>query len=366
MDAKDIDIISLDTTIRESFLQEQSMLPIYKERLGDLECTYQKLKDVKRKTLTDIERSMDELKSHIQHIETNEDFNFYIAETAQCLQEYRELLSKPVKLSFMGKTTIDFSKKRDIVTRYMNIAQKYYQITLPDESKGSKRIYTCENCGNKSNFDMSENSKICMDCGLQYEQVEYTASYKDIHRVNVTAKYTYDRKVHFRDCINQYQGKQNCTIEQKVYDMLEDALERHHLLLGDKTTKREIRFSKITKEHILMFLKELGFSKHYENVVLIHYTLTGIKPDDIGHLEDKLMTDFDLLIETYDKKFKNKVDRVNFISTQYVLYQLLLRHKHPCKKEDFVILKTVERKSFHDNICKEIFSSLNWNHVPLF
>ena len=115
-----------------------------------------------------------------------------------------------------------------------------------------------------------------------------------------------------------------------------------------------------------MFLKELGFSKHYENVVLIHYTLTGLKPDDISHLEDKLLADFDLLIETYDKKFKNKVDRVNFISTQYVLYQLLLRHKHPCRKEDFVILKTVDRKSFHDNICKEIFSSLNWNHVPIF
>ena len=68
----------------------------------------------------------------------------------------------------------------------------------------------------------------------------------------------------------------------------------------------------------------------------------------------------------FDKIFKNKVSRVNFISTQYVLYQLLLKHKHPCKKEDFVILKTMDRKSFHDNIASELFAILNWSFTPLY
>jgi hypothetical protein len=115
-----------------------------------------------------------------------------------------------------------------------------------------------------------------------------------------------------------------------------------------------------------MFLKELGFSKHYENVNLIHYNITGKKPDDISYLEDKLLADFDLLVETYDKHFKNKVERVNFISTQYVLYQLLQKHKHYCKKEDFIILKTMDRQSFHDTITRELFSILGWTFVPLY
>ena len=36
--------------------------------------------------------------------------------------------------------------------------------------------------------------------------------------------------------------------------------------------------------------------------------MTGKKPDDISYLEDKLLIDFDILVETYDKHFKNKVD----------------------------------------------------------
>lgn len=203
-------------------------------------------------------------------------------------------------------------------------------------------------------------------CGSQQEVFFYTSSYKDIDRVNISAKYTYDRKVHFRDCINQYQGKQNSTIDQKVYDDLEDQFIKHHLLSGNKNTSKEIRFKKIDKDHIQLFLKELGYCKHYENVNLIHYNLTGIKPDDISYLEDKLLEDFDALTELYDRKYKHKIERKNFINTQYVLYQLLARHKHKCRKEDFTILKTIDRKSFHDSITQDLFSCLGYNHVPFF
>ncbi len=35
------------------------------------------------------------------------------------------------------------------------------------------------------------------------------------------------------------------------------------------------RFKIVTRAHILFFLKELGYTKHYEDTILIHYTLTG-------------------------------------------------------------------------------------------
>jgi hypothetical protein len=168
----------------------------------------------------------------------------------------------------------------------------------------------------------------------------------------------YDRKVHFRDCIKQYQGKQNSTIPTVEFN-------NHHLLLGKDTDSKEYRFKNITKNHILLFLKELGYANHYENVHLIHYNLTNIKPDDISYLEDKLMDDFDNLTDLYDKNFKD-INRKNFINTQYVLYQLLQRHKHPCKKEEFIILKTIDRKFFHDEVCKTLFETLGWNHTPFY
>jgi hypothetical protein len=45
---------------------------------------------------------------------------------------------------------------------------------------------------------------------------------------------------------------------------------------------------------------------------------------------------------------------------------LLRRHKYPCQKEDFNILKTIDRKYYHDEICSELFHDLGWNFQPLF
>jgi hypothetical protein len=99
----------------------------------------------------------------------------------------------------------------------------------------------------------------------------------------------YDRKIHFRDCINQYQGKQNCKIDDKIFEDLENEFEKHYLLVD--STQKEIKFSKITKQHILLFLKELKYSKHYENLHLIYHHLTNKSLDDISHLENKLLAD---------------------------------------------------------------------------
>lgn len=363
MSKSEVDILSIDAKIRQKFNKEHENVTLYKERLSELQQT-KKNEGISSRARNDIEKSISQLEDLINKIESDIDLNFYIIETAEIIEQYKTLLKTPLKMSFIGKPKTDTKKKNELVNQYINTVQKYYHINIkPVESK---HRLSCENCSNKYDFVMEENIQICSECGAQQEIMQYTTSYRDIDRVNISSKYTYDRKVHFRDCINQYQGKQNCTIEQKVYDDLEDILERHHLLVGDKSTKREIRFKKVSKEHVLMFLKELKYSKHYENVILIHYNLTGKKPDDISYLEDKLLNDFDLLVETYDKHFKHKVERVNFISTQYVLYQLLQRHRHPCRKEDFVILKTVDRKSFHDNIYQELASILGWNYCPLF
>ena len=149
------------------------------------------------------------------------------------------------------------------------------------------------------------------------------------------------------------------------YDDLEKEFELHHLISGDKSIPKNERFKIITKEHINIFLIDLGYSKHYENTNLIHYNLTGIKPDDIGYLEDKLLEDFDVLTDMYDKMYKN-IDRKNFINTQFILYSLLVKHKHPCKKEDFSILKTVDRLNFHNDITNQLFQAIGWSYNCMF
>jgi hypothetical protein len=356
--SNEINILTINTKILENFKEEFEKIDDYKNRLNDINKTLE-IKNIRQRVLSSLIKSKDELEKHIKDTENNISLNFYLTESLELLEKFKEILNAPMKVNFLGKSSKSNKEKQRIINEYLEIANKYVNIDLEVSDRKEKII--CKNCDNKKDFDILDgNIYVCITCSAQQVIMKNVSSYRDIDRVNISSKYLYDRKIHFRDCINQYQGKQNSTIHQKVYDDLEKQFDLHHLLVGDKSTSKTIRFGNITKEHVSIFLKELDYTKHYENINLIHYNITGKKPDDIGYLEDKLLEDFDILTDLYDKKFKN-IDRKNFINTQYVLYQLLLRHKHNCNKSDFSILKTVDRKTFHDDVMKILFTELGWN-----
>ena len=359
----EIDILSIDSKIQQKFEEDKNNLVEYKEKLKDLNRTLE-MNNLKTRVRKTLEKSKSDIEERIERIESNTDLNFYIMESAELLDQYKKILESPMKLNFMGKAVKNDKEKQNVIVEYLKVAEKYIDLDVKLPSKKFRVV--CQNCSNKKDFDIIDgNVYVCTECSAEQVVLKNISSYRDIDRINITSKYMYDRRIHFRDCMNQYQGKQNCTIPPKVYSDLEDQFRSHHLLVGDENSPKEVRFSRITKEHVSMFLKELEYTKHYENVNLIHYNLTGVKPDDIGYLEDQLLDDFDLLTELYDKNFKN-IDRKNFINTQYVLFQLLNRHKHKCNKEDFSILKTIDRKSFHDDIIRVLFEQMGWNYDPIF
>lgn len=368
-------ILGMDAKIRENFLKKENELQNMKKYLTELKLTNSK---IPKKLKMEVEKIISKLEDVITSIELQIGKNFYISDTILLIERYKELLNKPISISFYSNTINEVEReKRKITKEYITIAQKYLpELKLQSIStKKDKHLGLQCKCGNSDCFDMIEDTiYVCKECGEQQENFGTIISYKDIDRVNMSIKYSYDRKIHFRDCLNQYQGKQNSNIPKEVYNNLFEQYCKHGLIENKKNCKfmdldkkeRESLCSKITKDHINMFLKELGYTKHYENINLLHYNMTGIKPDDIYYLEDKLLTDFDMLIEIYDKKFKNRTARSNFINTQYVLYQFLRRYNHPCKKENFVTLKTIERQSFHDEVTKVCFEELGWNHFPMF
>jgi hypothetical protein len=370
----EIDIYSIDKKIRDIWGKN-------KEQIDQLELEIKELDDIKKNNackddnnislhvLRDIEekvRNLTSIKNSIENI--NNIQHFYTMDFSDLIEQNKSLI--PNKISFIGKSK---KPRNDISKAYLEILKKYdieykelEELTLKNKKQERKN---CSNCGS-SDFiiQQDQNLEICEDCGKQEEKSYKSLSYKDISRINMSSKYSYERKIHFKDCINQFQGKQNSTIDDKVFQNLEEQFELHGLLIGDKTLPKKIRFQNITKEHILLFLKENGNSKHYEDVVLIYYKMTGKKVDDISHLENQLMEDFDKISNLYDKKFKftGKIERKSFINTQYILFQLLRRHKYPCRKEDFNMLKTLDRKSFHDEIVKELFETLGFNFTPIF
>lgn len=373
-----VDIIGLHNQILSAFVNDQNRIPDLKNRLNEVEKLLTK-PEIDHGTRRKVSASSTFLKTLIADISTKKTEGFYLMETAGLIQKYREILKIPQVVSFMGTIENNDDGKETIITEYLTIARKYKPELCPPIQKVSKVkkpiIDICKECGSSTDMIEEDGFLSCTKCGHEEEIAANSSSYKDAERVNVGSKYTYDKRIHFRDCMNQYQGKQNSSIPEAVYQSLESEFEAHGLLVP--SPDKEVRFSKIKREHILIFLKECGYSKHYEDAVLIHHHLTGVKPPDVSHLETCIINDFDKLVESYDKlyhtndengiAFKDKRGgRKNFINNQYVLYQLLRKWNYPCDVSEFSILKTTERKSYHDDICRELFKELGWKFTSVF
>lgn len=317
----------------------------------------------------------------------------FYTKTHKLIDEYTSIVSNPLIES--GDNEKVLARKSVLTSQLLDL---YRQI---QKSKGwgdieipvvpNDKIYNeCKTCGNdnEETFEIDDNNnKICMFCATQKRYLETGVTYKDYGRVNIINRFVYNRVLHFNDCIKQYQGKQNCKIPEEVFlDLDEKFITNRIVVIQDKSYLQpdpnnpekqlqnpvrpdSVRYSKITRAHILMFLKDLKYTKHYENTNLIYYLLTNKRVDDIAHLETRLLMDFKTLIELYDDiygKDKEKIHRKNFLNSSYLLYQLLRRHNHQCKLEHFTILKTIDRKKFHDDICQNLFYRLQWKFTPIF
>jgi len=363
-----MDITEIDAKITQKFKDCESIIPEYTQKIKEIQDILDSgIDDVNIRT--NLEHTLVNYKNKLNNVISGNDCDFYISESFKILERYRQILKTPVKVNFFGANIKDQNSKEkgELVEQYIQIAKKYLpdiDLTIIKQTKKQE----CNNCSSSKIVIADGFSVICTDCGYEREENTNALSYKDMSRTNVLQKYTYEKRSHFRDALNQYQGKQNCKIDKKIFTDLENEFEKHHLLTGDKSTTKTKRFEKIKKEHVMLFLKELGYDKQYENANYIYSEMTGVKCPDISHLEDQLMDDFDTLANLYTKKFKfeKNIERKSFINVQCVFFQLLKKNKYPCKKEDFNILKTTDRKTFHDEILQELFEELGWNYTPFF
>ena len=392
-----INILSINIIILQKFEQDEkeneSRLHLIEKLLNE-----KNMSNSIRDDLICIQQKIIEEKQSIKEL--------YLAKTCLLIEEYAQILKNPISHKKENNLPI-LRRKHEILIKYLNIVNhlvktKKWDISLPFKSPKlndsiSLEFYcpTCENNDNNK-FEVDEfNRRTCLDCSTQQSSIETGITHKDYSRVNIVGKFIYNRILHFQDCIKQYQGKQNCKIPDQLYIDLDRKFQAYRLIINTNPFQdqlynndeknelienelgyrevvgdRLIRYSKITRNHIMIFLKELKYTKHYENVNLIYFTLTNKRVDDISHLEEQLIEDFKELVSLYDelhgKDKEEELDRKNFMNVQYLLFQLLRRHNHPCKIEDFTILKTIDRKLFHDTICRNLFNKLGWKFTPTF
>jgi hypothetical protein len=362
------DILQLDEKIKRHIQEETKRVNLYKERVEQIGNELSS-GEIPYRTRKQHEEELETFQKKIYEIETNNLFSEYICMSQKIIGDYMKLVGTPMSISFFGgnksqtpQNPQTHEKKEDLLQKFLDIAKNY--IPIKTFKREVQRKHSCL-CGNSTYFTQTENTITCDSCGIEKNIYTIHTNFKDVDRVNLSQKYKYNKKTHFRDTMNQYQGKQNKKIDPIVYEKCDQWFKRHNLLLDveeDVVGEKE-RFyrqhKKITKGHIDMALCETGNTSNYEDVNLIHNYFTGIPCPDISHIESELNDDFDKVAEAYETL--KDVDRTNFLNSQYVLYQLLRRRKEKVDEGDFHKLKTRERLIEHDSIYSKICLINEWS-----
>lgn len=379
-----MDILELYSKI-QTFIDDESInIEVIKNKKSQVEHLLNGQFNLRERIIYKLNIFKDTLTLQIQE---HENLKYFNVDVAPLIEQYHILNKQTMTIPFFNtnkKHLIEHDLKKQQIQK--SFVQKLKEYTSLKNFEFMMKSYAfvprsspppCI-CGNKSEFIKDEDRAVCAMCSTEQSLISNTSSFSDVGRVNMASKYTYNRKVHFRDCIIQYQGKQKTHIPEEIYTILEVKLVEKKLINGSMNQSREKKYEKVTRIMVLDILKELeskDIKKFYDDIVLIHHTLTGQPCDNIEYLEDSLLDDFDKLTETYDNLYTNKeleesqdsdkskiTKRKNFINAQFVLYQLLKKHGHPCNEMDFLTLKNSERKKFHHTICKELFSILGWKY----
>lgn len=215
--------------------------------------------------------------------------------------------------------------------------------------------FKCEHCQSEE-FTKTGDIVACKKCSL--ESTEVTTEQMDKHGSH--SKALYDRRVHFKNCIQQFQGKQNATVDPIVLDQMTQYL----VGIGLVDPNSSNPFRCVTKDHVYFLLREFSMTRQYKNCNLIYSKLTGKPLHDISGIEPLLMHDFDILSQEYDRVYTG-TKRKNFLNAQFVLFQLLKKNGFDCDIEDFTIRKAPERRTEQFDICHVLFDRLGWDYARI-
>jgi len=347
--SSEYNIFQIDAKIKDSLKGKMDDISKYISNLNIIKWINQHSPDSVDKVLS--KHDIHLLRRTILDIEYETEYGYYIYQTSDLLDEYRRLISQNQTRSFVRSTTTkdtNIHNKTHIIQNYLRIARKYIDIGMMYH-KTSKMVCLCGSTEFKLEDD---NLYTCMatSCGIQLELLDDSPSFKDTDRINMCSKYVYSLKGHFVDAISRFQGTQNTTINESVYETLKREIKLHN-----------IKMENVTRDHVYMFLSENKLTKHNEDVALIHSVLTGHTLPNITEYIPDLMDLFDQEEMAYQEV--KDPSRVNSLNVNYKLCKLLQKLGYQTDKNDFFFLKTATALQEHENIWEQICNKLGWEFI---
>jgi hypothetical protein len=323
------------------------------------------LTQIKEVTYYDMKIDLEHIKE-IKHKIEEYPMKLLYFDSASCtiINKTKTLISTPVKINFFEKKNSSSLTKNEkelesLKKEMISLCKEYI-----DFSEDIQVDDECDYCGNKD-FVENMTEHICTSCGKTKIHIEHNSCYQDNERVSYCQKYKYKKINHFKDTIRQFQGIQNKYINEKVLVELEFALEK------DKIINKSLinPFIKLTKEHLRIYLDHTGHNKYYEDINLIYQHFTGKKCPIINQdVYVKILEDFEKLVQmfiTISNEDEDKIERTNFLNSQYVLYQLLKKNNYNCSEQDFALPRSIKCRVDQEKIYIMLCEKLHWSYISI-
>ena len=193
--------------------------------------------------------------------------------------------------------------------------------------------------------------KMCDVCGVFYDEPVFEVT--DLSNYNIKHKRDYKKMDHFKEVLNQFQGREDKHIPQTVLEIVRSNLPEMLETVGDACGVNLTR----------IILRKSRLSKYTENSHSIWAKVSGRQPPYIKRLvEDKLTRHFRQIVWIYEPLKSSK--RTSFLNYYYVLYKLLHLMKETELLPYIPMLRTKQRIREHDRVWYKICQELDWNFFP--
>ncbi len=320
-------------------------------------------------------RAIKSYRTELDMIKSSVELENYLGESGKLLNSYREIGVKFEVVSF-GKEkkepdVCQISEEQEyrimIIERYLEVARKYTEVNI-----FKKYNNHCMNC--KSDISLSESNDIgmlvCSVCGAETVTLATTISQNEESapiNVNIGNLKDYEDRENFHKAMTKYQGKQPNKLPAHLYEKLDEYFISINYPIGKEISAMQLNSDlgasiktrgNSNRSLMLKALKDTGMSSHYEDINLLCQLYWGWILPDLSNLEETIMKDYDLSQEVFER---HKGDRKSCLNIQYRLWRHLSRRGHPCRPNNFKIIKTPEIIKYYERIWEIICKELGWD-----
>jgi len=273
-------------------------------------------------------------------------------DSVNSVQKKEKIIVETIDLSQFGKDNVASDSTDDLERE--NIVKLYDKAIGIRTEKKQKPIHykNCPECKVELVLHESEGKYTCIQCGY-CENIIVNSVVRNYKEPQGEPKgYAYKRINHFREVINQCQGRENTEIPEKVYEDIRVELNKNRLTTTDQ----------ITHEVLRTILFKIKYSSYYEHIPYILYKIASIHPPRFTRYQEaKLIKMFEQIQKPFEM-FKPP-DRKNFLSYYYVLYKFCELLELDNFSEGFKLLKSIANLKEHDQIWKKICTYLEWEFI---